>query len=306
MGGLLSNHQGISYGAMFEFWLDMLDKFKIRLAGTVRAKGDYEKGPRKEVVLALVAHGYEVQLEGEWFHYCKSIWKRIGLFHLRGLYMFTNQGDPEYFNPFRFCMQMIFCLPLLPSFAVKKTYLLLKPSLMIIHGDPAFDYSVLTLNKSGCKKYLGQLIVYFDTTWVGDETHPAKYTIHECNNYDQPIRTTNVIETWHNVLRSKVGIKSDIFDFLSGMQELENETVLQFMQYLDWGFSHRRRKEYVEREKELQKIWNKCKLKIDSVEDKNEIEATWWFDILVEIQCLMYSHKNNIIAGLDCVVDSTV
>lgn len=300
MTALLLDHKKESYEAMMLFWLEMLNLTDNRLSSTVRAKGDYEVGPRSKTRSTLQEYGYNVVIEGELFHFTKSLWKRIGLFHLKGLYMFNNGGDSSYFNPFRFLIQLLFCITLLPHYAVKKTYLYIKPQLATVHTQ--FQYRDLTITKASCKKSIAELIDYFERVWMGDESHTSKYSIRESNNYLNSVRTTNSLETWHNQLRRAVGIKEDIFDFLKGIQQLEQDSVVQFWQYLEHGFKHKRRKIYIEREKLLNTIWQKCEDEIDTYEDPEDIEAEFWFDILMEMQELFYTAKNNIIANIDHTV----
>ena len=285
---------------MFKFFMEMLQQTNNRLAESVRAKGDYEINPRASTKKIFEEYGYEVVIEGELFHFTKSLWKRVGKFHLRGLYMFSNGGDTSYFNPFQFFMQLLFCITLLPWYAVKKTYLYIKPQLQLVHDY--YDYNGLSLTKTNVKKSIHNIIQYVEKTWMGDETTNAKYSIKDSNNYLVAVRTTNNLETWHNLLRATVGVREDIFDFIKGNQKLENKSVLEFYQYCIHGLRHTRRKEYVEREKKLTIIWQKCETKINSVHDPHTIEAEFWFDILVEIQTLFYSDKNNLIANIDQVV----
>lgn len=281
---LLPGFHSCFYELAISWWLSYLEKYDCRLEtedGSLIE--DFEPANRKSWMIAMVKHEYKNwKNKGEWFHATKSRWKRIGLFHLKGLYMFNESGNKHFFNAFQFMIQVGFLIDWIPEDVVSEMYIFIQERTIKSMDEIDFSHDSLKTSKEAATKGVESYNEYLIKTW-----NNGKYSVHECNLYRCSVRVSNA--TYHNLLRDHCGIHSDLYTFGNGIRKMEGTVTARYLQYMKHGSTHQRRPKYVKREIEIWKIWDKCES--DSVKfDKKYIKLglQYWFDVLCQLKQIMY------------------
>ena len=297
----------MSFAVVIEFFLEYLNQTNNRLnQNHLKIKCDYERSMRNAWRLMLEIYDYTYTIDGELFHIIKSQWKRIGKYHLRGLYNYKI-NDSTFDNQFRKTIQKIFCLTLLPPSCVQRIFDLLIEQLYssldcfnLLDSDnetESDDSDTTKSSKSECnlmgdyfyyQECIDCFVHYCKKIWFGKK---SRYNINEITNYDNAIRTSNLQETFHNLMRRYCTIHGSIHTFIHGLQTLEAMEVRRFLSYNIHGPQSKRRREYLDKERDIQNIFAKMKRKIQTKNNKvSNVKEKYWMKTLDKLQIVCYEN----------------
>lgn len=124
---------------------------------------------------------------GCFFNYKQAMNKKVAMFDLKTEYE-TLGSD------IRRAIKMLRTLPFVPEGDVRDAYDLIKP---MFTPD------------------LGEILEYFEGTWVGSSTTAPRYCVAEWNQHDtllaQLQKSCNDVEGWHNGFSRVVAVKNPLF-----------------------------------------------------------------------------------------------
>ncbi len=127
------------------------------------------------------------RIQGCYFHFCQSIYRKIQSLGLSSAYM-KNEN-------FRIFLRFVMALAFLPNNEVKESYLVLEK--YFLKMDPALD----------------KFFEYFQRNWI---KNTQLWNVH-----GETLRTNNDIEGWHFSISRNLGKKPDIYKFISFLQDEE-------------------------------------------------------------------------------------
>ena len=175
---LIPDSKQETYEMVFQFMKDHCQKYNIKFNNDLIILCDYEINIRKAIKKIF---GYDVK--GELFHFTKALFKNLVDHSLHLLYF--------NYDKLRICVRYLFCLSLIPIDYVILCYNKFIKRLFQKVADE------LEKTYGNVKLAVQNYLEYFENTWF------KRYKVEQWNLFLSNIRTTNLLEGWHNKLNSK-------------------------------------------------------------------------------------------------------
>lgn len=277
----------ISYMEVMNWFLSTLAVCGNKLDNNFEFHMDYELGMRNGTELMARLHGYNPSNRQERFHLLQMIVKHIGSNHLRGAYMYTAKGDASFFNKFRYNFQLLYVSNMLPLTGHRKMWDYL-PKLI---DDALSEMPKMKTPQDVLLSGMRAFWKWFEKTISG--TAISRYSLKQLNGYKQAVRTSNKMESMHNKLRKAVGVHSNLYAFSGGMQQLENQTICDFVMRREQAEELKLDKQRQKIEDLTREVWDAIEVEITRLNnDDNRVSNRFWLDRCIELQNIHYGGKN--------------
>jgi hypothetical protein len=171
-----------------------------------------------------------IQIYGCSFHFCQAIIRRLKRLGLANLY--------NHCQTFRFLVRKMLCLNLLPHSKIPSNFRLIEAELLQLKMPQ-----------------VAQLCDYFSAQWIDTSIfHPGTWSV-----FNQPIRTNNHEEGWHNRLKSKGRAKMNLYDLLKLLHLESQISALNMDLHCANNLKTTQNLVHDSYEARLQKLWKKFK-----------------------------------------------
>ena len=162
-------------------------------------------------------------IQGCWFHYVQSIYRRLSTSGLTKLFLANKE--------FKSFTKKLFCLPLLPANLIVRAF---EKLMSEIETKPFYEDAEILAN-------------YFRTYWI------SKVGVETLSVFGNPARTNNGQESINSKLKTKIGLHPNFWSFLKKLKDftlsIEND-----IQRLSRGqkISREKKKETLQRSSEIE------------------------------------------------------
>ena len=285
---LLPDQKTKSYWIAIKDWLTRLELADKRLDSSPWAHSDLEPAIRNAVQALFAIFMYSVNIFNEPFHVSQVKYNYMKEFGLVGAYRFTNQGDKNYFNEFRYSFEHIFCMELLHVDGIRCLKDIMQN--IVYESIDCLIFSKMSSTRTSVTRGVKN---WFDKWYknFGDSSS-SRYTLMEINSFRQHLRSNNMLESFHVTNNRKMGVHPHVYKYFRCGAELENEHVMDYM-------SRKARNDVAKLSRKAETIEKRTSMVWDVIESKQAqtkrdgqaITAEFWMNRLQDLHDIHFEYK---------------